>query len=1009
MRPLARQCDRKYGFIREPLESDFELDFTTDCKPFDSVECKVTAVARPMQDGITAITVMVVNTAKSKGQAEQRKMIFQPKLTIYSREGYHFVDNSFMNERFIAQDSEELRLAMLYQDKKSYASGLGSAADWDIKEDGSGTITNTFIPEHELQSMDFGLDKNIDEYEREILSMKYHSDLDKTPIEDKVGYLQQLLDAYKQWIFDRKQEIEKMPQKFHAVAKENMADCEDSLLRMQKGLQILSENKNVQIAFSLANRAMFMQRIHLAGQQKLSEEKTRFAGDEKVQAWLNEIDYTKCDDENTKWRPFQIAFLLMSIPGIVDEKSEDRKLVDLIWFPTGGGKTEAYLGLAAFVIFYRRLAYPQDYGGTNIIMRYTLRLLTAQQFNRASTLICACELIRQQFNKGTGRGSARQRRKNNGVSNITLGDERITIGIWIGSAHTPNKNDDAIRKSKKLKRGEGKNVFQVIKCPWCGTSMVADYKHKEWGYCDQNNQFFFSCPQEGCAFNQAHIDYALPIQVVDEMLYKKPPTLLIGTIDKFAMMAWNDKVKNFFAGRGPELIIQDELHLISGPLGSMAGLYETAVDYICHKNGHMPKIIASTATIRRAREQCSALYNRDMRQFPAPGLKAGNSYFAREKDIDYAKGSYGRRYVGLMASGKNKASMQILLLANILEAGKSLELPSADIRDLIWTVVGYFGSIKDLGACKKYADEDIPGEIPKIAQRLGKAWRECYQVKELTSRVDTEQLNHILDRLEKTKYQDYDKSVKEQGRIYPVDLVLSTNMISVGIDVSRLNVMAMIGQPKLTSEYIQASSRVGRSGPGTVFVMYDAARSRDRSYYEQFRYFHDTIYRHVEPTGATPFSAPARDRALHAVIVSIMRATTDLNSDAKANKFSTEKYSKDIDEIKNYILQRFQEIRVRNGSKIQDVSNDISKEMQGFFDEWEKLVECEEIYGVNLSYGDEFMRRGYTEENRNEKRIRLMHPFGQSETSGYSSKPTMTSMRNVDCSIPGTLMSWRKK
>ena len=477
--PLAKQCDHRTGFIRMPLSKTFELDFSsgriTNLEPFEGVACRVTGISRPMGDGITSITIMVVNTAKSEGQAEQDKMIFQPKLSIVSQDGYHFVDNSFMSERFIAKDSEELRLAMLYQDKKCYASGLGTSVNWDIKEDGQGMINNTFFPEKELQSMDFELDETIAKHEREILSMKYHSDLDGAPIEEKVGYLQELMDAYGQWIIDRKKEIDKLPQKFQTVASENMADCEDALRRMQNGLRILSENKIVQTAFALANRAMFMQRIHLAKQQELGEEKPRFAGDAEVQKWLRNIDYASHSDEKTKWRPFQLAFMLMSIPGIVDEKAEDRKLVDLIWFPTGGGKTEAYLGLAAFVIFYRRLAYPNDYGGTNIIMRYTLRLLTAQQFNRAATLICACELIRQ---KSCQSSNGRRRRNVRAIDNgMNLGDERITIGIWIGSAHTPNKVDDARIKLKKLKRGEGKNVFQVLKCPWCGTLMVGTDKN----------------------------------------------------------------------------------------------------------------------------------------------------------------------------------------------------------------------------------------------------------------------------------------------------------------------------------------------------------------------------------------------------------------------------------------------------------------------------------------------------------------------------------------------------
>lgn len=252
---------------------------------------------------------------------------------------------------------------------------------------------------------------------------------------------------------------------------------------MYAGIETLKNDETAYSAFMLANRSMFMQRIHIQKQSDLFKANAdRYPGDKEISEWLNNLDYTREDDSKCRWRPFQIAFLLMDINSIVLENSSDRSLIDLIWFPTGGGKTEAYLGLTAFTIFYRKLKYPDNSAGTAVMMRYTLRLLASQQFTRAATLICACEYIRQDCSDPKPR-----------YPKYPLGKDAITVGLWIGGAHIPNKNTGNnsakyhVDKLKNVTKGyyveyakENHNKFQVLKCPWCGTKLVKDEKKESW-------------------------------------------------------------------------------------------------------------------------------------------------------------------------------------------------------------------------------------------------------------------------------------------------------------------------------------------------------------------------------------------------------------------------------------------------------------------------------------------------------------------------------------------------
>ena len=999
------------GYVRVPHEiSEFILDFSKgeyvdseSNRELDGTSAKIVALRTKVSDDIWSVTVMLVNELEEV-PAKANHCIFQSRIEINTHNNcFSFVESN-PNPDIHLMDEEECSLELLYRHKKIYGTGLGTSVDWDIDEQGKGSVWNDFFPIEEIPAMNFSLPKNKVVTNNE-LSMKYLSDLNSIDKDTKISSMYNLVDLYKSWVVDLEKTASLLDTKYISAASKNIAECRRAYERMYAGIKTLKENETAYKAFLLANRAMFMQRVHITMQSDMAKKSAdRYPEDEEISDWLRNVDYYKEDDAGCRWRPFQIAFLLMDINSIVYDESPERNIVDLIWFPTGGGKTEAYLGLTAFAIFYRRLTYSKEAAGTTVIMRYTLRLLAAQQFTRAATLICACEYIRQQCEK-----------KHRKYPIYSLGKEPISIGLWIGGTHIPNRNEGKNSASyhlEKLKNvgkhyyvrseKERHNKFQVLKCPWCGTKMVKDDRNNklvgEWGYnMGSGKHFYMFCPQEDCDFTNK-----LPIQIIDDELYRNPPTLLFGTVDKFAMMPWDGRIGAFFGigsnNRAPELIIQDELHLISGALGTVVGIYETAVDGICGQKGVYPKIIASTATIRRAKEQCSVLYNREVVQFPAPGLDAEDSFFARESTIDYEKGIYGRKYIGIMPSGKTKAMTEIRMMAALMQKAYTMDLPD-EIKDKFWTLTVYFNSLKDLGKASTLVDDDVKDFIIRTANRMFTTRRLIVRADELTSRVSTTELNETLDKLEKIEYSKENMEAKQ----YASSVLLATNMISVGIDVARLNVMLMVGQPKLTSEYIQASSRVGRSFPGLCFIQYDATKSRDRSHYERFRSYHESFYRFVEPTGATPFSKPARERALHAVLTAMIRQREEWKDDKDAQKFDMGNLEKSISEIQEFILSRIKSINSRSENKLKDDIEDVRSEMQEFFEKWQELVdECNRDGNkIPIYFGRRFM---VSPPNSEERRLLRQYNSARRDTA----VDTLTSMRNVDAPVTGSVVIWEE-
>lgn len=838
---------------------------------------------------------------------------FQTRFMLKSKKGFCPMPDV---QRVNAQDEDYLSNQLLYRDIRNYAIGHGCAADWDENEGRVTVIRTTTFPTYEVKPI---VPATIDGVTLEMLKYGPQGDL-----KSNFRELYLMCDKYEEWIAGKEERAKSLNvdyarTDYQKTAERHLRNCRKCLERMREGVALLESDKKVQIAFQYMNLAMIMQQLHynLPLQKWESDTEDNLYLDKALDVLPDPYDDSTWYGNKKRygtWRPFQLAFVLINLKSMLKRDCKERDIVDLIWFPTGGGKTEAYLGLSAYTIFIRRLMNNDD-SGTAILMRYTLRLLTAQQYERASAMICACELIRQKHKD-------------------LFGKARISIGLWVGSATTPNKMTDAVTKYDELYSGKSdENPFVILKCPWCGAQMgvvqkksglreIKGYYKKPEAH--KKKSIIFRCSNSRCDFSEK--SNPLPLYVVDEAIYESTPTLLLGTVDKFAMLPFTpqaQKLFGFYNGvkmTSPDLIIQDELHLISGPLGSMVGLYETLISELCAtKNGNkkiMPKIIASTATISRAKEQCHALYGcprENVFQFPPSGIDAGDSFFARE-DIN----QNGRKYVGILATGSSSdATTSIRLFASLLYAAKELNVGAEERRDPYWTNIGYFNSIRELGQARTWIRADIDQQLDVMYKRrqydkvydreeYRKRRRYIWRDEELTSRIPGDKVTASLANLG-IAYKGCDYREIHSAE-FPIDICLATNMISVGLDVPRLGLMTVVGQPKTTSEYIQATSRVGRNAedaPGIVFVLYSSGRPRDKSHYEHFREYHSKLYCNVEPTSVTPFSAPVRERALHAIMIGMMR----LEGDNKFNEGVPQLPSQAvIDHIEQVIRERISDV-----------------------------------------------------------------------------------------------------
>lgn len=925
---------------------------------------------RYSKDGCNLYTFTLENTNISEnGKIRDDDCYFQVGFTLDSRESFLPLPES---EKLNYNDDDYLSNQMLYRNVKSYAIGHGCSASWDDLSGPAVTrIETSIFPQYEIRPIVPAAIEGV--------SLEMYRLSDRGDKKDIISELNHLCKAYEEWISGLVDDV--LPGiKDKGTAKRHIDACIECLHRMQDGVKLLETDSKVLLAFQLMNRAMLLQQLHYnLPLQNWSVDNNDNLFLENAIEHLPDINnpdtwYQKETRTYGKWRPFQLAFVLINLRSMFENDCDERKAVDLIWFPTGGGKTEAYLGLSAYTIFIRRLLDKSN-GGTTILMRYTLRLLTSQQYERASSMICACETIRKE--------------KEN-----LLGSERISIGLWVGDDTSPNTMQKAVTAYDKLYNGSSDiNPFVVLKCPWCGAQMgVVNKKgrlRETPGYkkirLHGSKKIIFQCSNSANHCDFSKDGYELPLYIVDDDIYEKAPTLLLGTVDKFAMLPYRPEaqtifgIKNGIRKTAPDLIIQDELHLISGPLGSMVGHYETMIHELSSYNSGSkvisPKIIASTATISRASEQCHALYGcgkDNVKQFPPSGLDAGDSFFAVED-----KKAPGRRYVGVLANAASSiATTTIRLYAALLYAAKAIKVDNESDRDGYWTNVGYFNSIRELGQTETWIRADIDEYLHVIYKRRYEDKKEGYREnrryiwedEELTSRVRSDKIPFSLQKLG-IKY----PTEKEEKR--PVDICLATNMISVGVDVPRLGLMTVSGQPKTTSEYIQATSRVGRdrSAPGLVFTVYNPGKPRDKSHYEHFQTYHSRVYCSVEPTSVTPFSAPLRERALHALLIGIMRLEGDNALNSNPPKAPNRQM---VEKLKDIVSERIEAID-------SDELDETIAHIDSIIEDWKNW---EPQKYQDFTTGDE---------------LPLMFPAGSRRNEAWGENrgfPTPTSMRSVDAS-----------
>lgn len=1104
-------------------------------------EISIHIIYRPIDPNRCMVSIYLVNRIQPPPPDQHLTAdhhIFQPQIRVRCEANTRIVPGL---ERFPESD-EERKLSFLYRNKPILARGHLCSAVWreidpestagDIQPDfpeaqdsipfrwidgetlpedarrwfSPPDCRTEFIPLHSVQSPELDWPDTYGdppELRTDILAEMWDAG-------ELRNALTPLVDGYRRWTDRLRSEAGSFSDE-HRIVTRIVDDCETVADRIRRGIELLVENDEARLAFCFSNKAMEIQSVWSA-------------------------------NKPLEWRPFQLAFILMTLESIVNPDSPERDVCDLLWVPTGAGKTEAYLGIAAFSLAYRRRrASRRSRGdrtgaGVSVISRYTLRLLTIQQFRRTLRMVTACELLRVHgIHSGnrTGWRPARCPLR----TNFLWGALRFSIGLWVGGGVTPNRLMDSwgnqiLYGALSILRGqdgEGEPA-QILNCPACDailsipatglpagrhtTSLVIQtgmrlgdlqnmssspavfstgpitvhavncHQHRQAGYFTLSIDF--SCTQEvparefdlwwghvrqhvlaasadlvparasrsgyflrwyagqqgqrvdydfdifcanpgcplrsswcegthaGCIFgvgahamsptgisditlpagsrlsrvNDAFTNGApyisdripVPAYTVDDQIYHRSPSMVIATADKFARPPFEPRASGVFGnvdhhhciwgfyrqhqapntGRAPvgghpspagtarrrtyvpvtpfdspDLIIQDELHLIEGPLGSLVGIYETAVDRLCGEHGQCTKYIASTATVRRAEEQVESVFGRRLMTFPPLGLTADDRFFMRFTERHTLHDTTpGRLYMGICAPGRGPLTPIVRIWSRLLNT--AWERRSSAGIDPFWTLTGYFNAIRELGGARALYRQDIPQRVSVISGGNDRPLTED-RCQELSSSTNSTHLPAVLDAL---------------NRRHPnaQDALFTTSMFGTGIDIPRIGLMVVHGQPKTTSSYIQSTGRVGRSRGALVVTFLRATRPRDLNHYEFFCGYHRQLHRFVEPITVMPFAPGVLDRACGPVAVFLLRtmrnSSVSWHPDNTAGQMATQRTS--AAEVQN--ISTIFEDRGQNQPRVRrPVPHYVEHFANSELDRWQQIAARS---GQNLEYAE---------------------------------------------------------
>lgn len=801
---------------------------------------------------LVALTVVAEHAGNKKDDVFQ----FEIEIVLLGNGYFASTDQTRANN---SQNLEDQEVDFLYRHVGDYAVGHGTSVEWEQTEsEPLKRVKSVSIPQFDQEV----LNTKIQGLEIGMLSLA-----NGTPEEIRAT-LELMVEKYENWNLQEGSRSTNLPDHQQLIHERLSNKVKHIIARMKKGIEVLFDLKRPEIlvAFRLTNEAMYLQ------QRNGGLPKRDFTDEKNKPLSFPPLDYSNTGNVGT-WFPFQIGFLLMTLPGIVDPLDDSREEVDLIFFPTGGGKTEAYLGAAALTMFLRRLD-SKEHSGVDVLMRYTLRLLTVQQFERTSGLITAMEHIRRKDPQ-------------------KFGATPFSIGVWLGSSTSPNSRKEgvALLNPKKRLEDNQENPFILSRCPWCGAAFGINKTHKSMvGYTESSTspkKLIFQCgDRDNCEF--ATESKALPIWITDEDVYEAKPSFVLATVDKFARLAWVPESRALFnidssgnrAGLPPALIIQDELHLISGPLGSMVGLYEPVIEELCsfEISGKKikPKIIASTATTRNYESQSRALYGRDsITLFPQSVNRANESFFSTVARDSSGSPLKGTKYLGLFPATYATGQLASAQVAAILSQAPNADTQENEAIDFYSTSMWFFNSLKELGQTLTLLQSTTVALLKAMwldRRTPSRKSRSLERILELTSRISSAEISKSLEQL----------AIKNSSK-GSVHTCLASSIMEVGVDVQRLGLLTIMSQPKLTAQYIQVSGRVGRAraeGPGLVVMLYNTNRTRDRSVYERFPTFHKRLYANVEPLSVTSFAVQTLQKGLAGSIIALYRMWSPSNQSA---------------------------------------------------------------------------------------------------------------------------------